>query len=572
VTAFERSLEAQSVPGTNLKGAVDEAHWYFLLPRLELGKVLVLGSISPSTLATLSDLADEAAVWAKGDDHVRLHTLAEERGLSNVHLLSAERGAGLPLPADDFDVLFVAQPQLVGSYLGDANLSAELTRVLKATAALYAEYSSLLGRRYRPNSESWLDERGPLEHLWAAPAWGEMRFAAPIGDTAAIEYLKTRFLETVLRRELLKRPRRVLARSPLLNRIVRRRAILAAHERQMPPLGPPRYIEAIAATAGVPTKGLRWAFAAPGDYSSQKALLFLFDDDADQPRSVVKITRDARHNARLENEWKALTHLQERGIGAAANRPEPLFFGHHAGRTILGETALAGVPFPQKTQASPDCPYAHRAIEWLAELGISTSHRPENQADLIARLEALLRRFEEIYSPEPDTARFLARQVDTVGQNAEGLRLVFQHGDPGPWNVLVSPTGAPGFLDWEAADPDGMPLWDVLHFLRSFAFSVSQKRGTRDALRSFADHVAGASPINALLVETTNRFCSESGLSPGLVEPLFYLCWVHRAVKQASRLPQRRLESGRYFNLVRLSVQHRDAPGLQRLFSLQAAS
>jgi hypothetical protein len=80
------------------------------------------------------------------------------------------------------------------------------------------------------------------------------------------------------------------------------------------------------------------------------------------------------------------------------------------------------------------------------------------------------------------------------------------------------------------------------------------------------------SGLNRLLVDTTGRFCDETGLPTRLIEPLFYFCWVHRAVKEASRLPREALASGRYYNLLRLAIARRDSPGLQRLFSPTAGA
>jgi hypothetical protein len=162
--------------------------------------------------------------------------------------------------------------------------------------------------------------------------------------------------------------------------------------------------------------------------------------------------------------------------------------------------------------------------------------------------------------------------MSALAANADALRLVFQHGDPGPWNLVVTADGSPGFLDWESADPDGMPLWDLFHFLRSFGLTVSQKAGRRDPGTSFVDQILAPSGLNRILVETTKRFCDETDLPTRLVEPLFYFCWVHRAVKEASRLPREELETGRYFNLLLLAVARRDAPGLQRLFSLASGA
>jgi phosphotransferase family enzyme len=564
VRTFEQALEAHSVPGTNLRGAVDGANWCFLLPRLELGKVLVIGYPAPSSLATLAKLGDEVVVWAKSAEHERIRMAIEGRSLENVGVLAAERER-LPIRDGDVDVVLVASARLAG----EVGVRSESRRVLKATGALYVEPSRLDLRRGLPFRRAF-DGARRHELLWAAPAWGELRFAAPASDGGAVAYIERRFLKPFFRRTLLKRPGKVAARTPLANTLARRRALIVAGGDVSAQKGPPAYLRSMAAEAGISIGDLRWAFAAPGAYSSQKALFFLFEGEDTQPQSVVKITRDGRHNPRLENEWSALTLLRERGIGDARTRPSPLFLGRHAGLAILGETAVAGVPFLERTTATDDCPYARAVVEWLLELGISTAHTAPDPAQLVSSLEALLERFGELYRPDRETERLLDDELSALAASAKGLRLVFQHGDPGPWNVLVTADGSPGFLDWESADPDGMPLWDLFHFLRSFGLTVSRRAGRHDRGRSFVDRVLTTSGLNDLLVHATKRFCDETGLSTRLVEPLFYLCWVHRAVKEASRLPQDELGSGRYFNLLRLAVARRDAVGLQRLFSKTA--
>jgi SAM-dependent methyltransferase len=572
VTALESGFEAQSPPGTNLKGAVGAANWCFLLPSLDLGRVLSLGRPSWASLFTLSKLAAELAVWAKPGEHERLQGLIARQDLRNVTLLSAGTDS-LPVSDDDVDVVLVAKPGLVRSQLGGARAQAELKRVLKPGGLLYAESYPWVERWLRrPSPEPLFDQLGGRSPLWIAPAFDEMRFAAPSDAREAVEYLDRRFLRPIFRRELVKHPRRVLARSTFLTRSVRRRGVFVSGAGDEAMNGPPAYIRAIAASADADVEGLRWALAAPGDYSSQKVLLFLFKEQGGQPQSVVKITRDARYNARLANEWRALTLLEERGIGQDGTCPSPLFLGHEAGLAVLGETALTGVPFLRQLKAGSQWQQAQKAVEWLGTLGAATSHRPANAPIVVARLQAALDRFDELYRPPRDTSRFLAEQVAAIAAGGDGMSLVFQHGDPGPWNLLVTPEGRPAFLDWEAADTDGMPLWDLFHFLRSFGFAVSKKTGTHDHVRSFAEQVLAASELNDVLVETSARYCDEASLSPRLVEPLFYLCWMHRAVKEASRLPNDRLQRGRYVNFLSLAVERRDAPGLQRLFSIPAVT
>ena len=45
----------------------------------------------------------------------------------------------------------------------------------------------------------------------------------------------------------------------------------------------------------------------------------------------------------------------------------------------------------------------------------------------------------------------------------------------------------PAFLDWEAAELHGMPLWDLFYFARSVAVGVARACGTRGSLEAFAE-------------------------------------------------------------------------------------
>ena len=48
-------------PGTNLRGEQADTTWLFILPSLELERVLCVGSPSAGTLATLTPLAGEVS-------------------------------------------------------------------------------------------------------------------------------------------------------------------------------------------------------------------------------------------------------------------------------------------------------------------------------------------------------------------------------------------------------------------------------------------------------------------------------------------------------------------------------
>ncbi len=57
-----------------------------------------------------------------------------------------------------------------------------------------------------------------------------------------------------------------------------------------------------------------------------------------------------------------------------------------------------------------------------------------------------------------------------------------------------------------------------------------------------------------------------SGSARDLIEPLFHLCWMHQALKEATRVAPERVAGGHYNRLLRLGLERRGAPTLQRLF------
>jgi hypothetical protein len=569
VGAFEPSPGAAPTPGSNVKGAVGGANWCFLLPSLELGRIVCLGPASPAALTTLGRLGDEVAVCAPAGALRRIRTAMPSSGPANVSLLESDSFGVCPLPDECADLVLLARTPRLRFERG-RRLIREAERLLKPDGLAYREMrfvparlaGGVAGHRNGPGESA--------AHLWLAPASGEMRGAAPLGDREAIAFLESFVGRPLFRRQLLRHPGRVLSRHRTVRRAVRREGTLAGRGAGSLTAGPPRYLRSLAAAAGVDIGDRRWALVAPGDYPSQKVLFFLFARAGAKPESVVKITRDPRFNPRLENEWRALTLLHERGLGAEGSLPRPLFLGVHRGLAVLGESAIDGEPFRKRTHATADCPHARHAVDWLLELGTATATKGRADAPSISGLEPLFEQFKRLYDLEAGAEDFLGAQISALTRGTDGLPLVFQHGDPGPWNILVTEDGRTAFLDWEAAEPQGMPLWDLFHFLRSYSFTISRAAGTRDALGSFSEQWLEDSDFSRLLAETTSRFCARTGLAPGLVEPLFYACWMHRALKEAATLPPGRLQGGRYVNLLRLAVERRKSHVLGRILSPSA--
>lgn len=562
---LEGTLGTRFVPGSNLKGDLAGANWWYLLPSLEAERVVCLGVPSRAALSTLSRAAKEVVVCAAATSRTRgLKRL--ERAFPGVRVVRVAHGQGLPLPDGCADVVAIVGRAWARRIGRDPGLLDQVARTLRPGGTVYVELDRVTGNRGR---RAIVERFGEPLLLWLGPATGEVRTAAPVGQPSAVSYLERRWLRRRASRQILRHPGRFATRHPLAVRLARRRGIVVgvlsdrATRRQPPPLP-----GALAGRAEIGLDGRSWAFSAPGAYNSQKVLFLVFDPEGEQPEYVLKMTRDPAFNGRLENEWRALTLLAEQGIGDAETLPRPTFLGRHAGLAVLGETAVVGSPFLERTEATAQCPYARDAVEWLVDLAGATARRPAGAEEAAVALGTLRDRFLELYTVDPGLRTFLADQIDNVAACASEFPLVFQHGDPGCWNLVVTHSGRLGFLDWEAAEPNGMPLWDLFYFLRSYGVAVSRAAGTHDPTESFVRHYLEESDLGVILVDAVRLVCERTRLDPGLVEPLFYTCWMHRALKETTRLRPNRLESGTYVRLLRLCAARRDAPGLRRLFSL----
>jgi hypothetical protein len=559
---LEMTLATEFVPGTNLKGNVAGANWSFLLPSLELERVLCLGVSSAATLATLSRVGREVLVVCERTQQCdQIDAISQQRGLANVRAIVADGSGELPLAAGSIDLL------CVGAGAGNGAQAELVARFLKPDSLIYFE----------AGGDKVADASGPPEtstRFWVTPMRGEMQTAVPADDQRTIDYFVRNALYTPavrLRLRPLKRVERILNRRLAASGFGRRYGMLAGRGTSSPSAQPPRYLHTIAGEAGIDLTNYRWGLVAHGQYTSRKVLFFLFDGASETPAYIVKMTRDRALNPRLENEQRALTLLAERGLGDRETLPGVAFFGHHGGLAIVGETVVDGVPFRKRASGKADCRYLRSAVDWLIDLGGATADTSSAPSQQVAKgLETLFKRFTHIYQVTAEQREFLASQIATIAASQSAFPLVFQHGDPGSWNILATPSGRAAFLDWEAFEQHGMPLWDLFYFLRSYGVWSARKAGTHDSLKGFSQQYLADSALGALLVDVARRYCERSGLAPELVEPLFYTCWMHRSLKEAARLPANRLERGHYVSLLRLCIQQRNAPTLRRLFALHS--
>ncbi len=555
------TLNTKFVVGTNVRGDMASADWRFLLPRLSFERVLCLGTPALATVAVLSEMS-ESIIIASSNKKRLAKAMAEynARNIANAQSMHTQDVSNLSCPSQSIDLIYIASAKKRRAFFDEPAVVQELSRVLKEDGIIYFE-ADLPDEQAEPATE--LDglkkfELSQPRVFRVTPQRGEMQTAIPIHDAMTESFFHKKVMEA----------------PSFLTRTLERfsgtqRYAMITQRSEMEFNGHlPEYLSSLAMKNGKDLHGYRWGMSAMGRRNTRKVLFFLLNKERGEAEAIVKLTRSAAFNARLENEFRALDHVNKKNVVGDGTFPQPLFFGYSGSLAILGEKIVHGKPFRKATTATLDCPFANSAFNWIIDLGANTAvAHPDGRTRAAEVLKNLFDQFNLIYKLTNSERAFLDKQIEAIALSSADFPTVFQHGDPGIWNVMATDDRGVAFLDWEAAEQQGMPMWDLFYFMRSYGTWMSRRAGMRDSLKSFAKNFILPSELSKLLFNLTQKYCEKVRLDKSLIEPLFYTCWMHRALKEATRLSAAKIEKGHYVNLLRLCIENRQTAGLAQLFS-----
>jgi SAM-dependent methyltransferase len=561
-------VAAELPPGSNRRHHLSRGDWRFLLPALPRARVLVLGVPSVGELSALCADASLVVVCCAGAAGKLTRDEIAGRAPDNLAFVRFDPGAPLPMRTGVFDLLVICGLPGISELLWPAPAYRDAVRVLAPAGVAYLETrtpgGAALVRRW---ARLCLGGRDSSQQYWTIRRKGSVRAVLPIDAAPALaEY----FFGSVLygrshTGRLLTTAARALARMRLLHCVLIDRSFVVLPAMEGRVSFP--YIRRLGLKHGYDLRRHRIALLTNGSYDSNKNGFFTFAPGSDRPGLIVKVTRAAAFNHRLEREYAALRTVHERGLAARGTYPEAVFLDRHGQLAMLAETIVEGVPFRTATTAKPDCAAAHNAIAWITELGArSAASGADNRLMLCDRFTTMLERAAAVYQFSAGEQRFLSGQVAALRGAREQLPLVFRHADAGTWNVVVTPTGAAAFLDWELSETAGPPLWDLLDFVRSFGNWMVRLTGEPDPVRGYARTLDDGGLSFELQLASVHRYCAIIGVHGADIEPLFYLYWVDRALRQAA-WADGNLADASYIRLLRCCLERRDSSSLRRLFS-----
>lgn len=321
---------------------------------------------------------------------------------------------------------------------------------------------------------------------------------------------------------------------------------------------------------GVPEQ-LSYVMMTPRFRASSHVVFLLLPQGEIEPALVAKIPRLAGASASVAREVANLQAIQVSRPGGFNSIPKVITFEAYDDRHILVETALVGRPMdpPAVRRDRESCCQA--MLDWLVEVQQASRCDAEGDPDWFGRLvERPLRTFAERLPLSAEEEGLLERTEELAGllrtETMPSLPLVFEHGDLSHPNVMWLKAGGPGVVDWELADPRGLPAGDLFFFLTYVAFARHQARSTGHYLPAFQEAFFGPAAWTRPYVKA---YAERLQLPPALLTPLFVLYWLRYlagllvrfgdAGDTAGRLGPETvvwLRANRYYALWRYAVTH----------------
>lgn len=317
--------------------------------------------------------------------------------------------------------------------------------------------------------------------------------------------------------------------------------------------------------------------------ASSHVVLLVSSEAGSAPALVAKIPRLKDATASIRQEAANLQTVQSLRAGGFNSIPRLVAFEEYFGYPILLETALVGQPMDPmmvRRNLTLCCP---AMVEWLVSMAWSGDNRQE-RANLgrlaavdgsmydnwFARLiEEPLRYFAARFPLSPEEAGLLAKTETLLAPlRTMCLPLVFAHGDLSHPNLLWLESNEPGVIDWELAEPYGLPAYDLFVFLTYVAFAMGKAQRTSQHLAAFQSAFWGKRAWTQPSIES---YAKGLGLPVSVLNPLFVVTWLRYTVGLLVRLGHAGsgegrfgqetaawLRQNRYYALWRYAVTHAD--------------
>lgn len=316
------------------------------------------------------------------------------------------------------------------------------------------------------------------------------------------------------------------------------------------------------------TAPLSCVVITPRFRASSHVVFLVLPKGQPDPVLVAKVPRLVGASASIEREVANLRAVQALRAGGFDSIPRVIAFEEYCGRPILVETALVGRSMDPATVRHQRARCCDAVASWLTEVQQPASGPADADAGWFERLIAQpLRFFAESFPLSDTDAQLLERTWELIAPLRDSaLPLVVEHGDLSNPNIMLMKNGDLGVVDWELADPYGLPTNDLFFFLTYATFAARNARSNNDYLAAFQSAFFGpAAWARPYILAYAERL----QIAENQLTPLFVVCWARYIAGLLMRLgnatgPHGRfgvdtadwLRANRYYALWRYTVAH----------------
>jgi hypothetical protein len=283
-----------------------------------------------------------------------------------------------------------------------------------------------------------------------------------------------------------------------------------------------------------PGGGFSEILITPITETSTAVLSIVVPRGSGRPALIAKQPRIPERSA-LEREAANLQALRAAWPAATFAAPEPLGLFGEEDAPILIQTALDGRGLePAELRRS-----RRRAVDDVVRSLIDLGAESASPAAAVSGWyeQTLQRPLEAHASFATDlsgTRELVSRSIEVTEElRRASIPLVFEHGDVAHSNVLRLRSGGVGFVDWELAQPQGLPLQDLFFFIGYVAFACAGARTTEERLTAFDDVFLER---DGWASKAVTAYAYRLHLPPMSISPLFVACWARYAARFRRRL------------------------------------
>jgi hypothetical protein len=282
---------------------------------------------------------------------------------------------------------------------------------------------------------------------------------------------------------------------------------------------------------GIPPQGLSALLLTGGEHSLNKIVALIFAGSERRPRLALNYPRTPDALPGVLREAKNLKTLQATSQVQGVPRFVSLEQGSRA--AVLAETALTGTSFDNLVTPQRYRSLAQRGTDWLVELAGKSS--PVTRSGWESRLiDPVVAEFEAAYGPvlRPGLLEQARRRLQQIGP----LPLVWEQRDFAPWNLLDLGRGKLGVLDWESAEPMGLPAMDLIYYLTYLCLYLDNAKGPEESRNSYRRSLDPRSTTGGVTQEMVGRYTSRLGMDPATVRLLRPLVWMIHSRSEYRRM------------------------------------